>query len=433
MRTQRLVDRLDSGIFGGRRIQAWSVFASESRRHSIGAKDRQIGGMHSPEQLSESAGARYLVVWDDGQISRGTLERRQVELDPDAALAAARASAYEDPDSAQVLGPHDYPDVDLHDPGVAAIACGTADLFHSRLADLQQRFDDSDLRTWSASFSASDVDGAVVTSAGLEVHSSGTTCGWHATIDGEIGDGYSARKAECESEFQARVERLLAINRSLRVRTTDLEAGRRLVILHPRVVEAFVLDTLLHHLDGSQVAHGESRFRHEQFGDPSAVLREDISLTLEPLTPMRAGSYRFTSEGVPAARCRFIEGGRLIQPLLDLKYARRLSRAPTPLSNGPDSLRFSGREELSFDDALAEASALVLGVLGVHTQDAASGDFSLAAPQTLTVRGGRLGARCRTTIAGNLFQLLCDPELRFVRFEGETTPGLGVVCRLDPA
>jgi PmbA protein len=75
---------------------------------------------------------------------------------------------------------------------------------------------------------------------------------------------------------------------------------------------------------------------------------------------------------------------------------------------------------------------LVLNVLGVHTLDASSGDFSLAAPQTLRVTSEGLGGRLRVTLSGNVFALLRSATLRPVRFEGEHVPGLLLRCRIDP-
>ena len=107
---------------------------------------------------------------------------------------------------------------------------------------------------------------------------------------------------------------------------------------------------------------------------------------------------------------------------------------PTPLPLGADTIRFEGREEIPLSQALESAGggALVLSVLGVHTQDGASGDFSLSAPQALGIDGGSFAGRLRATISGNLFQILESDELRFVRFEGEHTPGLLFPCRVDP-
>ena len=164
------------------------------------------------------------------------------------------------------------------------------------------------------------------------------------------------------------------------------------------------------------------------------MLREDVGFRIDPLQPLKSGSYRFTTEGLPAAPCVFIERGRLVQPVLDLKYARRLGMDPTPLPSDPDTMFFEGRDSLSFGEALGQAAggAVVLSVLGVHTQDSASGDFSLSAPQTLAIGTDGLTGRVRATISGNLFDLLSDDGLQFVTFEGEDLPGLLCRCRLDP-
>jgi PmbA protein len=137
---------------------------------------------------------------------------------------------------------------------------------------------------------------------------------------------------------------------------------------------------------------------------------------------------------VPASRCSFIAAGRLVRPILDLKYANRLGLEPTPLPGAADTTHLEGPPELTLDRALAEAGGgvLVLAVLGVHTQDGSSGDFSLSAPQALAIRNDALAGRVRGTIAGNLFALLASDDLRLVRFPAEPTPGLLVTCRFSP-
>jgi PmbA protein len=275
----------------------------------------------------------------------------------------------------------------------------------------------------------------VLSSLGLDAHSTSTSTGWYVSVDGEIGTGHSARRPEDDAAFRARLDRLVHFARQLREPGPSAPPpGLLPVLLHPAVVEEYALGTLLENLAGATVAHGEGHFRREQFGSPEPVLREDLDLRLDPHVPFSAGSYRFTTEGVPAARCAYIERGRLVQPLADLKYARRLGLAPTPLPLTMESVRLSGPPALPFEAALGQAAggALVLSVLGVHTQDSASGDFSLSAPQALAIGAAGLGGRLRATISGNLFATLQSPELRLVAFEGEHTPGLLFPCRLDP-
>jgi PmbA protein len=205
----------------------------------------------------------------------------------------------------------------------------------------------------------------------------------------------------------------------------------RPVVLHPSVVESWVLAHLLWNLGGSAVADGEGRFRREDFGSGRAVLREDVRLAMDPLLPLRSGSYRFTTEGVAASPCTFIDEGRLVTPVLGVKYARRLGLPPTAMPHGMDVVTFGGTTEIGIEEAAGDADAIVLSVLGIHTQDAASGDFSLSAPQCL--RGGdRPGGRLRLTLSGNLFDVLRQPRLGFARFPLETTPGLLFSCHVDP-
>jgi len=434
VKLDRLLAALASFRGDGAAVRDWSLLATESRGLTFGVKDRELGNPHAPLALEESGDVRYRLVWSDGRVSRGNLERRQIEGDLSETLGYARAAAYDDPDAAWVLGSRPMPEVAMLDDDAAALARGDTGLLADRLERVRSRIEREAIRTWSGSFSAHDSTARVLTSAGLDAQARGTVVGWHVVVNGEIGDGFSARRAEAEAAFEARLERLLELARRLERPGPTIPAGARPVLLAPRVVEAYVLGTLLENLSGPTVAHGEGHFRREQFGSGHPVLREDLELRLDPLQPLRRGTYRFTAEGVPAAPCVFIERGRLVQPLLDLKYARRLGLDPTPLPLGLDTLHFAGSPPLALPDALAAADdgVLVLSVLGVHTQDDGSGDFSLAAPQALGIRGGALAGRLRGTLSGNLFRLLSDGGLRFVAFEDEPTPGLLLRCRFDP-
>ena len=434
MELEPLLDALAGFGSGGVRVRDWRIHATDVRRLTLGVKDAHAGGPHAPLALKRGAGARFLVVWSDGRVSRGYLERSQVEDQPHRALEEARRAAYDDPDAARVSGPAEFSQVELHDADTAAAARGDTAVLARRLAGLRGAIATPEVRTWSGSFSFALGRERVVTSAGLDAGETATSASWHVTLNGEAGAGHAARRVEPYVEFDARLARLLDTARALLVTAAPFPGGVRPLILHPRVVEEYVLDTLLANLSGETVAHGEGRFRREDFDSGRPVLREDLRLSVDPLQPFRSGAYRFTAEGVPAARCTYIETGRLIQPILDLKYAHRLGRPPTPLPLAADCLFLEGPPVLSLEQALERAcgGALVLSVLGVHTQDSASGDFSLAAPQALRIDAAGPAGKLRATISGNLFDVLRDERLALVRFPGEHTPGLVFDCRLDP-
>ena len=337
-------------------------------------------------------------------------------------------------EAAWVPEPDAYPSPDLFDEATARVAEGDTDAIGERLGYARELVRERELRTWSGSFSASRGSERVASSTGIDAESSATATGWSVTLNGELGDGRRGRLSETDEEYRARLVRLAE-----RVGRLDTEASPRPgsvgpVLLHPRVVESYVLRTLLYNLSGGRVADGESHFRREQFGGPEAVLRDDIELRVDPTRPLGLGSYRFTAEGVAARRCTLIEAGRLVHPVVGLKYARRLGLRPTPGPAARDATTFAGGASISEGDAFREANGgvWVLSVLGIHTQDLSSGDFSLSAPQALSLEDGALGGRLRGTVSGNLFSILRDDATRFVAFEGEPTPGLLVRCRFDP-
>lgn len=407
---------------------------AEVRRASVGTKDRETGAPHAPLSLSESLSARYKLIWDDGRVSRGAMERRAIEREPLAVLESARAASFDDPDAIDILGPAAFPEVATHDGTTAEIAAGAVDAFAPRLQAIRERVSRHGIRTWSGSMHASEGTARVMTSSGLDVTGGGTSTGWSTTLDGELGGGIGTRAIEPVGAFEDRLDRLVTFVLALRSTAVSRRGSVLPVLLHPDVVDDYALAVLLHNLDGTHVAHGTGAFGREQFRTGAQVLRGDLTLRTDPLVPMAAGAYRFSQDGLPARPSVFVDRGRLRSPLLDLKYARRLGMAPTSVPSAMDTLFLEGPPPMAFDDAIASASggALVLSVLGVHTQDFTSGDFSLSAPQTLAIGPSGLAGRLRATISGNLFELLRSPDLAFVRFPGEHTPGLLVRCRLDP-
>ncbi len=301
MKLEPILKAIESVNVDGVTVDRWQVHGSESRRLSLGIKDREAGNAHAPLSLAEASSARYLLVWSDGLVCRGSLERHQ---DPRAAVEEARATAYEDEDAAHVLGAAEFPQVELYDEDTAAIASGATDRIAERLGWVREAIDAAGSGTWSGSFSASTADSRMQTSAGLDVRSRGTSFGWFVSVDGEAADGFSARRPEEDNAFRARLENLMQTAAQVAKDAITLRAGTHAVLLHPRVVENYVLGTLMQNLDGSAVAHDESAFDRSGFQSGRASLRKDIGLSIDPLQPYKGGSYRFTGFGLPAAPWR---------------------------------------------------------------------------------------------------------------------------------
>jgi PmbA protein len=402
------------------------VFWSASESSYVGVRDRQRAEVHAPIALGRGFALDYLFQWVDGRISSGAAEKIAIE-EPDRFLRLAREAAFDDPDGANFAGPASMPDFPLFSEASAENArSGGEATFGALLEAAESLASKWGFETWSGSVSASASARGVLTSRGLSAHAESTHEGYAFWYEGRTGDGHASREPIPPAEARGRLERACELVSRLGRPQAGFDPGSMPVMIHPKVVDSLVSTYILGNLHGDRIHHGQSAFRMEQFGSPEHAFSPLLGLRLEPSVPMDVGSYRFTSEGVPARPVAYIENGRLLNPILDLKYARRLRREPVPGPAGSDSLRLTGPQAISEQEAYSRIGrgVLVLSLLGLHTQDTTRGDFSISAPQTLTVEGGALGSGVKAVLTGNFFEVLRDPELGFVTFEGFRTPGL---------
>ena len=142
-----------------------------------------------------------------------------------------------------------------------------------------------------------------------------------------------------------------------------------------------------------------------------------LSLVDDGTIPWGIGSAPWDGEGVPTGRTVILDRGRVSSFLYDLKYARRFGAAPTGnASRSPGSLPGVGFSNLfilpgtrGLDEILKDNSRgiFVTEMMGVHTIDPVSGDFSLGIKGALIESGGAVARPVSgMTIAGNLLELL---------------------------
>jgi len=421
-----LLDLLSRRTGPAARVREWRVFWVSRESSRAGVKDRVRAGVHAPLTVGRSFALDYLIQWDDARISSGIAERVAL-AEPARLLEQAAEAAYEDPDGANFQGPVDAPETVLFsDESAREARSGGPGLFGPLIEAAASRADEWSFRTWSGSVSAIASEAGVATSRGLSLSSESTQVGYSFWYEGLTGDSHSSRTPIPAEEASARLERACGYVERLGSPEPDFAPGTMPVLLHPGVVDDLLSHFVMSNLHGERIYHRRGAFRIEQFRSAERVLSPALSIRLEPCAPMDPGSFRFTAEGVPARPLDYVSEGRLANPILDLKYARRLGREPVPGPASSDSLRLTGPEPAPSEDALRSVArgALVLSLLGLHTQDTTRGDFSVSAPQTIAIRAGSLGGAVKAVLTGNMFDVLRDAALTFVSFEGFRTPGL---------
>ncbi|WP_025745567.1 metallopeptidase TldD-related protein [Kallotenue papyrolyticum] len=409
----------------------YRISLSERRGISLGIRDNDVGSVYSPFAYGHTTGGNFLVQWRDGRLSRGNLDGNSL-ANIEQVLQVARQAAYDDPDAAQFLGPQTVHEVPLWSADIPPLFQERSSVLFEVVARLQAIAGRYTARTLNGGVGASLGRHWLRTSRGLALETPSTSFGCSAVFDGLIGESLAQRTLPAMEAIDAQLAGAGEYLRALRQSAPALPRAQRLVVLHPRVAYSLWSFFVWGNLNGAAIFHGQSPFRIEDFHAQRQVFADDLTVRVDPWQPLGIASFRYTAEGLPSQPTVYIEHGHLRQPILDLKYARRLGLPPTTPPGGAESVLFETERvtEWSALRATLDQALLVLGVLGLHTQDRSSGNFSLATSQALLVRDGEFVGRARATLAGNFFDLLRDPLLRWVRFANQHSPGLALMLPL---
>ncbi|MHB1406742.1 MAG: metallopeptidase TldD-related protein [Desulfitobacteriaceae bacterium] len=397
------------------RLQGWRVLVHESEAVSLGLKDNVSGSVYAPPSYRLGESGEVFLVWDDGRCSRGKVHN---------ALSAGnfwqdklkewRQGSYEDPDGAVIPNPQPLPLVAVEDLKVQKILKGDDSILFDQVKHvIQEKPSDSKVQ---GNFQAAWGYRHLRTSSGLAITYQESYYTFWYSFDRLVSAGYAKRRLPAAQEWEGLWTRTHQYYEALTLKAEAAWPGT-VVVFAPAVVAEMLEQFVLPNLDGQSVLDGHSAFRREEFRGGRRVFDRRVSLVIDPLKPLAWGSYLVTGEGIPAQRTELVTAGVLTSPYLRLKDARRWGGEPTGLAQGSEGAYLAPSEEERWPEVLQdiEDGVLVLSVLGLHTQDPVSGNYSLSAPQSIRIKKGRLAGKADVKLTGSFFKDLASPESRYAR------------------
>ncbi len=192
----------------------------------------------------------------------------------------------------------------------------------------------------------------------------------------------------------------------------DIPTGDYPVVLSPLAYAELLGSAFVPALNGRSVHSGRSRLAQllgETIADPRILMYDD------PLLPRANGSCRWDAEGTPARRIDFVKNGVLQTFAYDLKTAYRYDKATTgsAVRGGFGGLPAIGHHNFIVDGErekiLDERAIYIHNVVGAHTTNPMSGDFSVEMSNAFWVEDGEFQEPVRSAmISGNVFDLHKD-------------------------
>ena len=379
-----------------------------SRAESVGAelsRDRVRVG-----QASHAVGLG-IRVFDGGRVgASSTNDPSRWEACLEAALAAMRLA---DPQPWHGLpAPAELPAERLaFDPAVTLAPGAVADLLDAMKAGAAEH-PSASLTAGSAGLSRSSVE--VANSHGLryadeETHAS---CSIEAIAGTSTGFEFDASHAA--DLDPARVGERAAFFAAHGVGGEALAAGTYDLVISPLALAELLEAVLVPALVGRNVHAGRSRLAGrvgEEIMDPRLSLYDD------PHRPLGPGAAWVDAEGVPTRRLDLVRDGVLAGFAYDLRTAYRFGADPTgsAVRGGYGGAPSTGFHTLVLEgpvaDVMANTAIYVRSVVGAHTANTITGDFSVEVSNPSFIEGGAFTTPVRTAMwGGNVFDLLSRVE-----------------------
>jgi len=191
---------------------------------------------------------------------------------------------------------------------------------------------------------------------------------------------------------------------------TDIPSGEYDVVLSPMAFADLLSGIFVPALSGRNVLQGRSKLA-TKIGE--AVTAPLLSFFDDPHRKGAAGSTWFDAEGTPTHRLDFVRDGILAGFAYDLKTAYRAGQQSTgsAIRGGFAGLPAIGHHNFIVDgkrdEVFDEPAIYIHSVVGAHTANPLSGDFSVEMSNPLWVRDGEFAEPVRgAMLTGNFFDLL---------------------------
>ena len=188
-----------------------------------------------------------------------------------------------------------------------------------------------------------------------------------------------------------------------------IESGKYDVVFSEDVVDSLLLELFTEAVNGKNVMTGQSIYAGKL---NETVINPKISIRDDPQNPAGDAWRRFDSEGTPAKALDIVKNGVLQTFLYDAKTAAQTGSKNTGHAHrAANGTTIIAPHCLTIDapngDVLEKPCMYIKEVIGAHTANPLTGEFSVEVANAFLAEGGSFKEPVRKAmIAGNVFDIL---------------------------
>ncbi len=390
------------------------VFGLEAQSIHVDLRRDQVE--MASESYDRGLGLRAVVRGAVGFSATSDLSK--FELVAESAVRAARARGSDDKwSSLPFPGKKEQPE-GVYDPAIVKISSEECLDLAATLIEGSKSI--SGTEPVSGGVSAAHGSELLINSNGVELDERGTVLtAYLETVakggDGAVATGYDFANSRSALSDLADVGRSAADLAVRSVGGVRGESGKTEVLLGPIAFADILENAFVPSTFGDNVQKGRSCLAG-RIGE--RVAEDSFNIVDDGLFSGGMATSSFDGEGVASSRTTLVERGVLKAFLYDSYYAGK-EDPPTKSTGNADRPGYSGIPRIGTTNLIASSKKprnvlaetkrgyLVTGVIGAHTANPVSGDFSVEARNVFSVEDGALGKPIRSLmLAGNVFELL---------------------------
>lgn len=427
-------------LLRARPVEGYEISVGASRNLSIEVKERKIDTF----KCSAPTGVSIRVLKSEGlgfSYSTSLAEEDLRRMVADAVVSAENQT----PDSCNGFqGPRPYPRVEgLYDENLAAIEEERKIHCAMELERLTLAADSRIKKVRKASYGESEYEIYIRNSLGVEGSMQGTSVSASVSAIAEEGDdsqigwdfGFGTSFADLDVERIARI----AVSRAVGLLGARKIATMRCPVVLDNQVAADILEVLSSSFLAENVLKGKSMLAGKM---GTTVFSPVLKIRDNGILAGGMATAPFDAEGVPHQDTLLVDNGKLASYLYDGFWARRDGVQSTGNSTrgGIKSPAHLGVTNFYIENGTLSATELLEGmekgmlitdVMGIHTANPISGDFSVGASGFFIDNGAIAFPVKEIALAGNIIDLFASVEMigNDLRFYGSVgSPSLRIAA-----
>ncbi len=400
------------------KIVNYLFYSRNIGQDNFGCTGQRLGGAYDPLTFSEEFSGSVLVEWPNGKISKTEISPKWIE-DFEKEMKILEKMMYKDDADKNFLKSADLTKFTKQNSSeIVERNFDTEKELVERVINLQEWMSELG-ETSQYSFVRIGRSRITVTnSKGLLIEEDKTYIGESVYLGEFTGFGIIGRGLQDFKEEDSHIKRTGKIYKAMQ---TDLQGSKQSRLLDAEVIlDPYVFSGLFEHfivtnLEASSIYYKQSAYTKEDFTNNKNIAPSQLSLKVLPRKKMNYYARNYSEVGwVYPDEFEFIKDGQLVSPISDHRFANLIEVDPTPPINSLRLAEFGDIEKsMDYEEQIkdVENGIIITTMLGLHTQDSNTGDFSLVCPKSIIVKDGEMTGVSEFIIRGNFFDLLRDIDV----------------------